>query len=362
MKRVIFSLLPLLLIILLAETFFRVVPVHKDSGRTLPGFVVPDKDLIWRLRPRSSGPLATNELGFRDTHFNRAADKKILLLGDSVSWGDGMEDVRQVYPYLLEQRLNQEGKETYEVINSAVPGYSTFQQLRYLQLKGMDLNPDMIILQFCLNDVVERYTSVAAYGGDNVFLGVDTRQAIQGWYGWFIRNSRAFEALIRLLQRLARDRQEYDVNKMTTDRLSPELVEAWDLTLSEIKGIRDIAFTHKIPFLVVIAPYRFQLRQPRTANQAQEILLEYADLHNIHMVDLLPYFVSFCRKNTNVPLFHDANHFSTHGHALAAKTLSKPVLELIAGPSPGEHKSGKTPGGISRRQPCPPEQTKPASA
>ena len=343
-KRVIFSLLPLLLIILLTEIFFRVVPAHKDAGRTLPGFVVPDSDLIWRLNPRPSGPLTTNELGFRDTHFNRAADKKILLLGDSVSWGDGVEDVREVYPYLLEQRLNQEGGETYEVINSAVPGYSTFQQLRYLQLKGMDLNPDMIILQFCLNDVVERYTSVAAYGGDNVFLGIDTRHAIQGLYGWFIRNSRSFEALIRLLQGLARDRQEYDVNKMTTDRLSPELVEAWDLTLSEIKRIRDIAFENNIPFLVVIAPYRFQLDQPRTANQPQKILLEYADLHNIQVVDLLPYFVSFHRQNENIPLFHDANHFSTRGHALAAEVLSKPVLERIVGPSPDEQESGTRPG------------------
>jgi lysophospholipase L1-like esterase len=325
---------PLLLIIILAEIFFRVVPVHKDSARTLPGFVVPDKDLVWRLHPRPGGPLATNELGFRDTHFNRAADKKILLLGDSVSWGDGVEDVRQIYPYLLEQGLNQAGKETYEVINSAVPGYSTFQQLRYLQLKGMDLNPDMIILQFCLNDVVERYASLAAYGGDNVFLGIDTRHAIQGLYGWFIRNSRSFEALIRFLQRLARDRQEYDVDKMTTDRLSPELIEAWNLTLSEIEGIRDIALTNNIPFLVVIAPYRFQLDRPLNGNQPQERLLEYVHQHNIHIVDLLPSFVSFRRHNKNVPLFHDTNHFSTHGHALAAEILLKPVLGVMVDPSP----------------------------
>jgi lysophospholipase L1-like esterase len=331
-----FSLLPLLLIILSAEVFFRVVPVHKDSGRTLPGFVVPDKDLIWRLNPRSSGPLATNELGFRDTRFNRAADKKILLLGDSVSWGDGVEDVREVYPYLLEQSLNQESKETYEVINSAVPGYSTFQQLRYLQLDGLNLHPDMIILQFCLNDVVERYASLAQYGGDNVFLGIDTRHAIQGLYGWLIRNSRSFEALIRLLQGLARDRQEYDVNKMTTGQLSPQLVEAWNVTLSEIEGIRDIAFTNHIPFLVVIAPYRFQLDQPQKENQPQKILLDYADQHHIHVVDLLPYFFSFRRQNKNVPLFHDASHFSTYGHALTADVLFKWVLKLTVDPPTGK--------------------------
>jgi len=240
-KKLFFSFIPLLLIIFLFEIFFRIVPFHKDNGGTKSGFVVPDKDLIWRLAPCESGPLATNELGFRDAPFNRHADRKILLLGDSVSWGDGIADIRQLYPNLLEQLLNDKTKLSYEVINSSVPGYSTFQQLRYLELRGTGLMPDMIILQFCLNDVVERYSALAQYGGDNIFLGVDTRQAISGLYGWLIRNSRFFEALIRFRIRLLRHQQEYSVKNMAKDRLSPELAEAWDLVLSEIEGIRRIA-------------------------------------------------------------------------------------------------------------------------
>ena len=80
--------------------------------------------------------MATNQLGFRDTTYKANTDYKILLLGDSVSWGDGVF-MEQSYPFLLERRLNWDypGK-TFEVINTAVPGYSTFQQLIYLRKRG----------------------------------------------------------------------------------------------------------------------------------------------------------------------------------------------------------------------------------
>ena len=131
------------------EAVFRFVIVHEDTGKTLAGFTEPDPDLIWHLKPHLSGTLATNQLGFRDTTYKANADYKILLLGDSVSWGDGVM-MEQSYPFLLERRLNWDypGK-TFEVINTAVPGYSTFQQLIYLRKRGLKLKPDIIIHQFC---------------------------------------------------------------------------------------------------------------------------------------------------------------------------------------------------------------------
>ena len=162
---------------------FRVSP-HRDSKETLSGFVVPDKELVWRLTPRSSGPLATNSLGLRDSAYNPSADLKILLLGDSISWGDGIVDLKRVYPQILEGSFNKTvPSKRLEIINSGVPGYSTFQQLRYLEKYGLALKPNAILVQFCLNDVVERFTSVAEFGGygysifcictESVYIGTD---------------------------------------------------------------------------------------------------------------------------------------------------------------------------------------------
>jgi lysophospholipase L1-like esterase len=323
-KKIIFSLLPIILILLGVEMGFRFFP-HKDSNPTLAGFVEPDHDLIWRLRRRTKGPVATNELGFRDTAYNADAGVKILLLGDSVAWGNGIPDTKKCFPYLLEKRLNASGKpETFEVINSAVPGYSTFQELKYLKLFGLKLKPHMVILQFSLSDVFERYLVLAEHGGDNIFLGIDTRKAVRGVYGFFLHHSRAFEALVRWLQSRSRRRAEYQVVKMARDHLSRELTEAWEVTLGEIEQIRVICRKQNIPLLLVVPPYRFQLKDPANLRQPQDRLIRYAHAKRVPLIDLLPPFVSIGTR-TSIPLFHDASHFTEFGHKVAAKVLVKTI-------------------------------------
>ena len=76
-----------MLLVCLLEIVFRIIPFHRDADQTVAGFVIPDRELGWRLNPYREGSLATNELGLRDTPYNAGADIKILLLGDSLSWG-----------------------------------------------------------------------------------------------------------------------------------------------------------------------------------------------------------------------------------------------------------------------------------
>lgn len=331
-RRILYALLPLAALLIVAEVVCRLLP-GDPPGTTRHGFVIPDPDLIWRLQPRADGPLATNELGLRDTPYNAQADVKVLLLGDSVSWGDGISDVRRCYPYELEQRLAAgDPSRTYEVINSGVPGYSTFQEGRYLQKYGLDLKPRLVVLQFCLNDVVERYHALAEYGGDNVFLGIDTRNGVPGVAGFVIRHSRAAEVLLRYLQRSSRRREAYDVQQMAKDKLSPELQAAWERTIGEIENIRRITQQHNIPLVLVIAPYQFQMIDPLRLRQPQQRLIEYAQAQHLPYVDLLPGFVEYARKN-DLPvgaLFNDANHFSVFGHEAAALLLTEPVLRALS--------------------------------
>ncbi len=329
-KKMVLIVMATVAIVFLFEMLFRVIPFHKDAGATISGLVISDPELGWRLKPYAEGPLATNALGFRDTPYNPRADIVILLLGDSLSWGDGLGDIKKGYPFLLEKALSRETHRTVEVINAAVPGYSTFQQLRYLQLYGLDLNPDLVILQFCLNDVVERYVSCAAYGGDNVFLGIDTRQFIKGINGWLLKHSRLYEAAMRGVIGLCRDRKAYDVRKLAADTLSQELRSAWDQALSEIDGIHRLCQEKRVPLMIVAAPYRFQLHRPGKTDQPQKILRRYGREHHVPVVDLLYGFVAAGAKtNPALFLFNDANHFSRQGHELTAALLVKPVLRII---------------------------------
>lgn len=317
----------LLFFLSLIEFLFRFLITYEDTNKTISGIVEPDPKLIWRLKPKLYGPLATNELGFRDSSYNKDADFKILLLGDSVSWGDGVE-MRESYPFLLEKMLNQKYPDrAIEIINSSVPGYSTFQQLIYLKNEGINLKPNLIIHQFCLNDVVQRFSTLFKYGGDNIFLGIDTRNSIQGFQGWMINKSRAYETIIRYLINFQKNKEEYSVTNLSKDNLSPELEEAWELTLSEIKEIVYIAEKEKIPYLIFVAPYRFQLIDPDNTNQPQLLLKNFAKKNNLKLYDLLDTFY-LNQQIHNSTLFDDASHFSTQGHIIAATFLKDKIINL----------------------------------
>ena len=94
-----------------------------------------------------------NSLGFRDPE--RSLDpppgvRRVLLLGDSVSWGWGVDDGER-FSDLIEAELGP----GVEVINLAVPGYGTDHHLWTLEHNGFAFQPDLVLLGMVLNDLVE---------------------------------------------------------------------------------------------------------------------------------------------------------------------------------------------------------------
>lgn len=329
-QKFLFSVLPVFAVLTAAELWFRVVPLQ-DPFPTNAGVVeAAGPDLIWRLRPMSSGPLATNELGLRDGPYRADADFKILLLGDSVSWGNGIDDTVKLFAARLEDELNaQQRGLSYEVINAGVPGYSTFQELIYLKTEGLALEPDLVILQFCLNDVVERYRALASLGGNREFLGVDTRHGVRGLYGMLLRGSRAFEAAARFVQGLARDRELYYANRMLSDDLPPQLLAAWKVVEEELDGVLSAVREAGIPLILFLAPYRSQLERPGKLRQPQDRLIAWAASHGVPTVDALAY-MELMPLEAAAALFNDISHFSVAGHAFAAELLQVPVKRAIS--------------------------------
>ena len=95
-----------------------------------------------------------NNLGFRgpDVKQPKSADAfRILILGDSVAEGYGVHDDEAIWPAVLARELRQINLSV-EVINLAVSGYNTRQELAVLKHIGLQLEPDLVLLAVCLND------------------------------------------------------------------------------------------------------------------------------------------------------------------------------------------------------------------
>jgi lysophospholipase L1-like esterase len=107
-----------------------------------------------------------NSKGMRD--FEYAYEKppgtfRILVLGDSVTfgWGVPMEDT---YPKMLEKELNARGGGVhYQVLNAGTGNYGTREEAVFLREEGLKYSPDMIILAFFVNDA-EMIAPVRQYG------------------------------------------------------------------------------------------------------------------------------------------------------------------------------------------------------
>ena len=100
-----------------------------------------------------------NSHGFRDDEWCLAKEPhsmRILVLGDSVTAGNGIENPRDTYPKQLERLLREAlpGR-TVEVFNMGVGGYHTLQEVETLREVGLSFNPDMVLVGFVINDFDE---------------------------------------------------------------------------------------------------------------------------------------------------------------------------------------------------------------
>lgn len=128
---------------------FEFVLEWKDPHRHLPpnGFV-GGQLITWGNR------VTNNSLGFREREFQMPKPPgvfRIMVLGDSLTWGAGLAP-DQRYTNLLEKRLNESGAGKFEVLNFGRPAGSTIEEREVLRKFGAQVQPDLIVVGFCIND------------------------------------------------------------------------------------------------------------------------------------------------------------------------------------------------------------------
>ncbi len=135
-----------------------------DPKNGRPGLFLSDAVRGQRFAANYDGwfsgvPVHINNLGFRDSRdysiAKRANTVRILFLGDSVTFGHGSL-YEHTYPYLLEQRLKAWRPDVdWQVWNLGVPGYNTSQELEHLKEVGPQFAPDLVVVGFFENDLVD---------------------------------------------------------------------------------------------------------------------------------------------------------------------------------------------------------------
>jgi hypothetical protein len=141
------------------------------------------------VRSRNRSPMSRPDLREPRAAIPPRSDAfRILVVGDSFAWGDGLHTL-DAFPFRLERQLNalSDGRR-FEVINWSHAGWSTRHQVNSLQGKLAGLDPDLMILSFVLNDPEPRH----ARERERKQVQLYPRKPNTVWGAFLYRHSRLF--------------------------------------------------------------------------------------------------------------------------------------------------------------------------
>jgi hypothetical protein len=144
----------------------------------------------WRMVPRQEHytylhPVHVNAFGLRGPELSSKArdERRVLALGDSLIYGQGVPDADTV-PVQLAELLNADAAPgtRWTVVNGGHRAYDTHQELRLLEELGAGLVPDVVIIFWYWNDFWERdIPTTCEHLRASGPVTFDTGEAMEGW-------------------------------------------------------------------------------------------------------------------------------------------------------------------------------------
>lgn len=275
-----------------------------------------------------------NSLGLRDKeYYPKKPDNtyRILILGDSFTEGWGVEQ-EQSYPKQLEQMLKEKvtGKKV-EVINAGVASYSPVLEYLYLKEKGLQLNPDLVILAFDMTDFLEDLGFSKQTTFDETGKPLSVKPQLPAYQKVYLNNLKAntanisYHGLSSFLQKhfaLLRTILSQKPNKLDPSGLFWPNEQEWSMVNKNLLLVKDLLVQNNTKFLLVTYPYQDQLKDQRLLNPLQK-LATFASENNIDFLDVTSDFKNY---NTQDLYIKNDVHFSPKGYEILSSSLAKYLL------------------------------------
>lgn len=342
------------------ELVLRRVDAVPEVANPLYSFHDSDPVLGWRGRPnvrlRFRRPqfdvvIAHDARGWRrpDPPPPPAPDRRVLVLGDSFTWGWGVPQ-GAVYTDRLQRALPATA-----IDNRGVNGFGTGQQYLLLQQELAARRYDLVVVQFFFNDVADNLEGKSGrrplfhLDGDQLVPPATPPRALNGPVRqWLKDHSRAFLLLDFTTRALGGGNAA--APPLRPAAAAPASVD-WQTVaggaLSErlLAAIADTATAHGARVAIVYAPHRLEIEAPgavpATVRAAHALAQAAAVRTGAQWIDLTPVLAAAAARGEPV-LFPGDEHWTAAGHAaVAAALLAAAPLAVDPGDA-GKPGSGKS--------------------
>jgi lysophospholipase L1-like esterase len=300
-----------------------------------------DAQLGWKLKPNTPGNAEENtwinSYGMRGPErspYKPERSIRILFLGDSITYGLRLQD-QDCYPQHTEKLLHDRGYASVECLNAGVPGYSTWQEFLYYDAHLQPYQPDIVVLSFCLNDVLNTYTGInyGDYGKNDPVPYIE-----DNWIDYIRRRSSILKMGNHIYYQLlyGRTQQEDAIYREGLDVLSlqekahyPEIIEAWEETNRFVQKIAQTAHSQNAKFLLVVFPFLFTDQNLVRTAWSPPPLLNFANEQHYPTLDMLP-IIQQDMERANLSdfdtVFMDDCHPTARTSRLAAQSIVQEIL------------------------------------
>ena len=323
-----------------------------------------------------------NSIGLRNKEIGEKNKFRVLVLGDSFTAAESV-NLEKTAVYLAEQNLNNEGKNA-EVINAGIPSYSPILEYLWLREFGLELMPDLVILNFDLGDVSgdnflndyylgkeetldENFSFRKQSWSDNLWK--DTRWQLTTTRGkkpltlaskikfWLHTNVKVYNFIAESTKKIARKIKgvpeepiyvlgdvKNDFEYVTRSEDNANNLEVYKISIENLKRINRLLTNNHIQFIVVFFPHGHQVSGNEWAEGRQFYGLEKGKLYSrksiytlmemseevgIEAYDTSNYFIN--ADPLLFPLFYPFDgHFTENGNMVMAKALTDIIRNKLS--------------------------------
>ena len=295
-------------------------------------WAIYDPDLGYRNNPKY---LDLNPDGLRDHPIGPKAGRfRVLILGDSLGfYGDDLDDT---FPGHMRQELHKDpAYDKIDVVDACIKGYTNYQEVAYLKKFGVKFDPDLVGIEFCLNDVHKFLMDFIFDANGNIVpntyrISSEEISRSRSWPRRIMSHSYLLVWLrdhVKVAKNIALWQVEhgfsfdyrYDINTAWQDA-------GWADIEKQLVEYRDLGRQKNFPVFLVVFPVAEQYQQDYLARDRDYVLKPQRKLREICGRLGIPFYDLYPELNPSL-IGPDAIHLTKEGRARAGSLITRFLVE-----------------------------------